>query len=81
MKHVTAVLYLVTLFFPQFLENSRSYSNVYHNLISPKKHVPVKWQRIDDSMEYISRITDGHHNYEKCECSDWCIKKEPQSEI
>ena len=32
-------------------------------------------------MEYMSGITDGHHNYEKCECSDWCIKEEPESEI
>ena len=32
-------------------------------------------------MEYMSGITDGHHNYEKCECSDWCIKKEPKWKV
>ena len=25
-------------------------------------------------------ITNGHQNYEKCECSDQCIKKEPEGE-
>ena len=28
----------------QFLENSRSHSDAY-NLISLKKHVPIKWER------------------------------------
>ena len=31
-------------------------------------------------MENMSGITDGNQNYEKCERSDWCIKKEPESE-
>ena len=26
-------------------------------------------------MENMSGITDGNLNYEKCERSDWCIKK------
>ena len=34
----------------------------------------------DDSPEDMSGITDGHQNYEKCECSDPCIKKPPESE-
>ena len=25
-------------------------------------------------------ITNGHQNYEKSECRDQCIKKEPESE-
>ena len=39
-----------THFFPQFLENSRPNSNVCGNLISAKKHVPIKWER--DSCFY-----------------------------
>ena len=31
-------------------------------------------------MENTSGITDGHQNYEKCECTDLCLKKEPESE-
>ena len=66
--------------FPQFLENSRSYSNAYNNLFSSKKHAPIKWERdIDDSTENMSGITDGHEIYEKCEYTDRCIKKEPKS--
>ena len=34
----------------------------------------------DDWTENISGITDGNQNYEKCQCGDWCIKKEPESE-
>ena len=35
---------------------------------------------IDDTTENISGITDGHQNYEKCECRDRCVKKEPESQ-
>ena len=35
---------------------------------------------IDDSMENMSGITNGRQNYEKRECRDCCIKKEPESE-
>ena len=35
---------------------------------------------IDDSTGNLSGITDGHQNYEKCECSGWCRRKEPGSE-
>ena len=35
---------------------------------------------IDDSTENMPGITDGHQNYEKCEYSDQCIRKEPESE-
>ena len=31
-------------------------------------------------MENMSDITNGYQNQEKCECSDQCIKKEPESE-
>ena len=79
-KYATTVVYVGTHFFPQFLENSRSHSNAYNNVISSEKHAPIKWERIDDSTENLSGITDGHQNYEKCECSDRCIKKEPESE-
>ena len=37
-------------------------------------------KEIDDSSENMSGITDGDQNYEKCECSDRCIKKELGSE-
>ena len=43
-KYATTVVYVGTHFFPQFLENSRSHSNTY-NLISTKKHAPIKWER------------------------------------
>ena len=43
-KYATAVVYVGTPFFPQSLENSRSHSNAY-NLISSKKHAPIKWER------------------------------------
>ena len=36
---------------------------------------------IDDSTENMPGITDSHQNYEKCECSDWYIKKEQESEM
>ena len=75
MKYATTVVYVGTHFFPQFLENSRSHSNAYNNVISSEKHAPIKWERIDDSTENLSGITDGHQNYEKCECSDRYIKK------
>ena len=43
-KYATTAVYIVTHFFPKFLENSRSHSNAY-NLISSKKHAPIKWER------------------------------------
>ena len=41
-KYATTVVYVGTHFFPQFLENSRSHSNAYNNLIPSEKHVPIK---------------------------------------
>ena len=35
---------------------------------------------IDDSMENMPGITNGHQNYEKRACRDQCIKKELESE-
>ena len=47
----------------------------------PRKNThQLNGKGIDDSTENMSGITDGHQNYEKCECSDRCIKKEPESE-
>ena len=41
-KYATTVVYVGTHVFPQFLENSRSHSNAYNNLISSEKHAPIK---------------------------------------
>ena len=65
--------------FPQFLENSRSYSNAYNNLFPRKNTHQLNGKGIDDSTENMSGITDGHEIYEKCEYTDRCIKKEPKS--
>ena len=35
-KYATTVVYVGTHFFPEFLENSRSHSNAYNNIISSK---------------------------------------------
>ena len=40
-----SVVYVGTHFFLQFLENSRSHSNAYNNVISSEKHAPIKWER------------------------------------
>ena len=45
MKYATAVVYVGTHFFRQFLQNSRSHSNAYNNVISLEKHSPIKWER------------------------------------
>ena len=78
MKYATTVVYLRIHFFPRFLQNSRSHSNAY-NLISSKNTHRLNDKGTDDSKENISGITDDHQNYEKCECSDRCIKKEPEN--
>ena len=44
-KYATAIVYVGTHFFPQFLQNSRSHSNAYNNVISSEKHAPIKWER------------------------------------
>ena len=41
----TTVVFVVTHFFPQFLENCRSHSNACITLISSKKDAPIKWER------------------------------------
>ena len=42
----------------------------------PRKNMhQLKGKEIDDSMENIPGITNGHQNYEKCECKDRCIKR------
>ena len=45
MKYATAVVYVGTHFFPQLLQNSRSHSNAYNNVISLEKHAPIRWER------------------------------------
>ena len=93
MKYATTVVYLGIHIFPRFLENSRSHSNAY-NLISSKNKHQLNDKGIDDSKEnlynnnnnnnnnnrFSSGITDDYQNYEKCECSDRCIKREPENE-
>ena len=44
-EFATTAVYVGTHILPQFLENSRSHSNVYNNLTSSKKHAPVKQER------------------------------------
>ena len=66
-KYTATVVYVGTHIFPQFLGNSRSHSNAY-NLIFSKNHASVKWERDWWSMGNMSGITNGHQNYEKCEC-------------
>ena len=73
-QYATTVVYVETHILPQFLENSRSHSNSY-NLISSKKTHQLNGKEIDGSMENMPGITNGHQNYEKCECRDQCIKK------
>ena len=68
-----------THFFPQFLENSRSHSNAY-NLVPRKNTHQLNGKGTGDSTENVPGITDGHQSYEKCECKDQCVKKEPESE-
>ena len=47
---------------------------------SPKNTQQLNGKGIDDSMEIMLGITNGYQNYEKCECRDGSIKKEPESE-
>ena len=72
MKYAITVVYVRTQFFSQFLENSRSHSNAYNNLIYSKNAQQLNGKGIDHSTENTSGITDSHQN---CECSDRCIKK------
>ena len=78
-KYATTVVYVGTHFFPQFLENSRSHSNAY-NLVPRKNTHQLNGKGIGESTENVPGITDGHQSYEKCECKDQCVKKEPESE-
>ena len=78
-KYATTIVYVGAHSFPQFLENSRSHNNAY-NLISSKKHAPVKWESDWWFHGKYAWYYQCHQNYEKCECRDHCIKKEPESE-
>ena len=74
-KYVTTAVYVGSHFFAQVLENSRSHSNACNKLIFSKNTHQLNGKGIDNSTESMSGITDDHQNYEKCECSDRCIKK------
>ena len=74
-KYATNVVYVGTHFFIQFPENSRSQSNACNNLISSTKTHQLNGKGIHDSTETMTGVTDEHQNCEKCEWSDWCIKK------
>ena len=50
-KYATAVVYVGAPFFLQSLENSRSHSNAY-NLISSKKHAPIKFQSVTEDWGF-----------------------------
>lgn len=67
-KYATTFVYLETLFFPQFIENSRLYFNGWNTWVSSKKTRLLSGKIIDTSTENLSGITDVHQNYEKCEC-------------
>ena len=64
-KYAATVVCVRTYFFPQFLETSRSHSNAWHAQLNGKVN--------DDSTENMPGITNGHQNYEKCECRYQCI--------
>ena len=54
--------------FHQFLENFKSHSNACSTLIFSKSTHLLNLKRTDNFTENISDITDGHQNYEKCDC-------------
>ena len=52
-----------------------------HTTLFPWKNTHLlDGKGIDDSIENMPGVTNGHQNYEKCECRDQCIKKAPESE-
>ena len=70
-KYATYVVYVGTHFFPQFLENSKSHSNVCNTLYSSKKYAPIKSERdwwFYRKYDWHYRWSSEHQNYEKCEC-------------
>ena len=67
-KYAPTLVSVGAHFFPQFLENCRSHSNACNSLISSKKTRLLNLKGIDNYTKNISGITDGHQNYEKCEC-------------
>ena len=70
-KYAATVVYLRNHFFPQFIQNSRSHSNVYNNLIfSKKKPHQLNRKVTDGSTENMYGITGVHQNYENRDCSD-----------
>ena len=69
-KYAPTVVLVGAHSFAQFLENFRSHSNASSTLIfSEKKDTHLlNLKKIDNSTENMSGITDGHQNYEKCDC-------------
>ena len=70
-KYAPNVVLVGAHFFPQFLENVRSHSNASSTLIfSEKKDTHLlNLKKIDNSTENMSGITNGHQNYERCDCN------------
>ena len=63
-KYTTSIVYLGTHFFPQFLEKYIPHFNECNILISLKEIThPLNGKEIDNSMENLSDITNGHQNY------------------
>ena len=62
-KYATILEYVVTYFFPQFLENSRPHFNECNTLISSKKtHIYLNEKENDNSTKYLSGFTDFYQN-------------------
>ena len=70
-KYAPTVVLVGAHSFAQFLENFRSHSNASSTLIfSEKKDTHLlNLKKIDNSTENMSGITDGHQNYERCDCN------------
>ena len=70
-EYATTLVHIGIHFFIQFVENSRFHNNACNTLIFSKKKKNTQLlngKEMDDSAENMSGITDGHQNYEKCEC-------------
>ena len=66
-KYATTLVYVGTHFFPQFLENPRPHFNACNITLSKKTRL-LNEKGIENSIENLSGITDGHHNYKEWEC-------------
>ena len=80
-KYAATVVYLRNHFFPQFLENSRSHSNAYNNLISSKKNPPIKrksdWWFYGKYVWYYwcpSELWEARLQWSDCIKRNWKLK-------